>query len=270
IGNIRLFNEYTDAYSALLKTNQELQNTLNDLHETRLVILNSEKLSGTRILAAGIAHEFNNILAGIYGYSELSLLNKSPYEIDSNIKNILKLSDRGTEIVKNLLAFAGKSKISKKMIIINTIIKRLIKIILPEFNNLGITLDENYGKLTPMKCDTNQMSQVFVQLMVNAKDSMADNNGGILKITTSQSKKFVEVVIEDNGRGIEPDILENIFEPFVTTKGAFGGGIPERHGLGLSLAYGIIKEHGGDIKIESQLSKGCRVTVSLPVDPPKK
>ncbi|MCP4726634.1 MAG: GAF domain-containing protein, partial [bacterium] len=83
IGNIRLFNEYTDAYSALLKTNQELQNTLNDLHDTRLVILNSEKLSGTRILAAGIAHEFNKIRAGIYGYSELSLLNKSPYEIDS-------------------------------------------------------------------------------------------------------------------------------------------------------------------------------------------
>ncbi len=270
IGNIRLFNEYTEANSSLLKANQDLQNTLNDLHETRKVILNSEKLSGIRVLAAGIAHEFNNILAGIYGYSELSLLNKNPYEIEANIKNILKLSDRGTEIVENLLTFAGKSKISKKTININTILKRLIKIIRPEFDNLGIALKEEYGKLDQIRCDSNQISQVFVQLMANAKDSMVEYNGGTISIITSQKKDLIQVNIVDTGKGIEPEILENIFDPFVTTKGAFGGGIPERHGLGLSLAYGIIKEHGGDIKIVSQPSNGCKVTVLLPSGPSRK
>ncbi|MFC1564625.1 ATP-binding protein [candidate division KSB1 bacterium] len=266
IGNIRLFREYTEANSSLLKSNRELQDTLKDLHDTRSIILNSQKLSGIRVLAAGIAHEFNNILAGIYGYSELSLLTKNPTEISSNIRNILKLSNKGTHIVNNLLTFAGKSKISRKTININTLFNRLDKIIGPEIKNLGIVLEKNLGKIPSIKCDASQVSQVFLQLISNARDSML-NSGGVLKITTSKTAKYVKAVIEDTGKGIEPEILENIFDPFVTTKGAFGGGIPERHGLGLSVAYGIVKEHKGEIKIESQLKKGCKVTVLLPFDP---
>lgn len=265
IGNIRLLAELKDANLSLKDTNENLHKTLAELHKTQQYIFNTEELSSVGILAAGIAHEFNNIFAAIQGYSEISLLNTDLKDHQKNFKTIIKLSNRATKIIENLLDFSRKPLLKKKNVNLNKEIRSIIYFVKPELNSRGITVKKNLHKIPNITCDLSQLSRVFLHLISNARDAMEDK-GGTLTVLTKKVKDWVEVVFSDTGKGIEPNILKNIYDPFVTTKGAFGGGSQPGIGLGLSVAYGIIKNHKGEIVITSSVGRGTEVSLRLPVE----
>lgn len=264
IGNIRLFDEIKDANKSLQDTNENLHITLAELHKTQQYIFNSEELSGIGIFAAGIAHEFNNIFAGILGYSELSLINTNMKEHKRNFETIIKLSNRASKIIENLLDFSRKPVLKKTKANINSELKSILEFVGPELKNTGIKIKKYFGKIPNIECDLSKMSRVFLHLISNARDGM-EETGGTLTIKTKKGAKWVEILVADDGKGIEPNILKNIFDPFVTTKGAFGGSTQPGTGLGLSVAYGIVKNHGGEIEISSTVGTGTEVTIRLPI-----
>lgn len=262
IGNIRLFDELKETNLSLQETNENLRQTFTELHKTQQYIFNSLKMSGISVLAAGIAHEFNNIFAAIMGYSELSLLSANAEEHKKSFKAIFKLSNRALQVIKKLLAFAGRHQMIKTKINLHTELQSILNLVKSELTKNGIKVKTSFGKSHFVVCDINQISQVFLHLISNARDSMED--GGTLSIGTRQIDNWVKITFEDTGKGIEPSLLKNIFDPFVTTKGAFGGGEQPGLGLGLSAAYGIVKSHDGDIDITSEVGSGTKVTVRLP------
>lgn len=264
IGNIRLFNELKDANRTLQDTNENLHITLAELHKTQQYIFNSEELSGVGILAAGIAHEFNNIFAGILGYSELSLISTDKKEHKKNFEIIIKLSNRAVKIIENLLDFSRKPALKKVKANINAELKTILEFVQPGLKNAGIKIKKYLGKIPNIDCDISKLSRVFLHLISNARDGM-EETGGTLTIKTGKGANWVEILIIDTGKGIEPNILKNIFDPFVTTKGAFGGSTQPGTGLGLSVAYGIVKNHGGDIEISSKVGLGTEVKIRLPI-----
>ncbi len=129
----------------------------------------------------------------------------------------------------------------------------------------GINIRTFHESIPHVLCDLNQIAQVILHIVTNARDAM-EEDGGTLSIQSRQERSNVVIEISDTGIGIEEEILKNIFDPFVTTKGPFGGGHQPGKGLGLSVAYGIIKNHGGNIKIKSKVGIGTTVSLHLPVD----
>jgi signal transduction histidine kinase len=263
IGNIRLFSDLKRANLALQETNDNLHKILLELHKTQQYIFNSERLSGVNLLAAGIAHEFNNIFAAIMGYSELCLLKPDLDEHKRTFETVIKLSHRATTIVTNLLTFAGKERMLKTNINLNNELRLILDFVRPELEKSSIIVKKRFGDIPFVICDRNQISRVFLHIISNAKDAM-EPNGGILSIRTRPKDDMVIITISDTGKGIEPHILRNIFKPFATTKGSFGGGRQNGIGMGLSVSYGIIKSHGGNISVSSKIGSGTSIKITLP------
>jgi len=262
IGNMKLVETLKEKNRSLQQLNEKLHKAWRELHRTQQFIINSEKLSGISILAAGIAHEFNNILAGIVGYGELGLLQPEINEMKKNIRSILKVSDRASDIIKKLLAFAGRGKMKKSMVNLNNEIETILDFVNPEFEKAGIVIRTHLGAIPRIPGDINHLAQVMLHVISNARDAM--ESGGTLTITTRKSARWVEMLFEDTGTGIEQEALDAVFNPFMTTKGALGSGAQQGSGLGLSIAYGIVRSHNGEISIESGTGRGTKIAVRLP------
>jgi signal transduction histidine kinase len=181
------------------------------------------------------------------------------------LNRITKEIDRLNELLKTFFSFAKPQKLNLVHCHIQDIINEIIPFLMKEIADKGIRFVENYHPQLPkIKVDKNQMYQVFLNLFLNAIQAMP--NGGELKIEASRmisysldgfKQDFVKIVISDQGRGIPPHIVQKIFDPFFTTK-------PKGIGLGLSITYQIIKQHGGTIKVESEWEKGASFVISLP------
>jgi signal transduction histidine kinase len=240
-----------------------------DLKEVQEQIVWTEKLASLGKLAATIAHEINNPLAGVLNYIRLIMKQLSrdrfSHEKLEDISRYLKIMESETarcgEIVKDLLAFARRTKITMESNSIEDIINKTLNLISHELEMKELQLKKNITPNLPkVKCDFKQIQQVLLNLMYNASEAMP--NGGTLTITANRSngaKALLEVAISDTGCGISEKDMENIFEPFFTTKEE-GKGV----GLGLSVVYGIIARHNGTISVESEPGKGSTFKVRLP------
>ncbi len=234
----------------LHKTVDDLAQSNTQLASTQEALMQSEKLASMGQLAAGVAHEINNPLGVVLMYANL-LLEK--YEKDPSLKDDLKLiaeqADRCKKIVGGLLNFARKNKAILQPTNICDIVDKAIQAI-PNGKGVEIKV-ETQTKDTIAEVDGDQMSQVFSNLVSNA--IAATNKSGLIKIVIGGDDKRMNVKVVDNGIGIAKENLSKIFDPFFTTKQ-----IGEGTGLGLAVAYGIIKMHRGDIKVESNtdFSKG--------------
>ena len=240
-----------------------------DLKEVQEQIVWTEKLASLGKLAATIAHEINNPLAGVLNYIRLIIKqlsrNHFSHEKLEDITRYLKIMESETarcgEIVKDLLAFARRTKITMESNSIEDIINKTLNLISHELEMKELQLIKNIAPNLPkVKCDFKQIQQVLLNLMYNASEAMP--NGGTLTITANRAngaKAHLEVAIYDTGCGISEKDMENIFEPFFTTKEE-GKGV----GLGLSVVYGIIARHNGTIAVESEPGKGSTFTVRLP------
>jgi two-component system, NtrC family, sensor kinase len=228
-------------------------------------LIQSEKLSAIGELISGIAHELNNPLTGVMGYSQLLQLRK---DLDERAKeNLLKINNlalRCQKIVQNLLSFARKQKPERTLCAINDILEKTVDLRSYEFqvNNIEISreLDRNLPKTI---ADAHQLQQVFLNILTNAEQAMLEAHGnGRLVIRTHADDSNTRIIVEilDDGPGIPESYLTRIFDPFFTTKEVGKG-----TGLGLSLSYGIVKEHGGNIYARSQLGKGSTFVMELPI-----
>jgi signal transduction histidine kinase len=248
---------------------QKIKVAYQELKEIQEQIVWTEKLASLGKLAATIAHEINNPLAGVLNYIRLIIKklarNHPSHEKLEDISRYLKIMEsetaRCTEIVKDLLAFARRTQITMENNSIESILNKTLNLISHDLDMKALQLIKNIAPDLPkVKCDFKQIQQVFLNLLYNASEAMP--NGGTLTITANKvngAKALVEVSISDTGCGILEKDMENIFEPFFTTKEE-GKGV----GLGLSVVYGIIAKHHGTVTVESEPGKGSTFTVRLP------
>ena len=248
---------------------KNIKEAYQDLKEVQEQIVWTEKLASLGKLAATIAHEINNPLAGVLNYIRLIIKqlsrNRLSHEKLEDISRYLKIMESETarcgEIVKDLLAFSRRTKITMESNSIEDILNKTLNLISHELEMKELRLKKNIAPNLPkVKCDFKQIQQVLLNLMYNASEAMP--NGGTLTVTANKAnggKALIEVAISDTGCGISEKDMENIFEPFFTTK-AEGKGA----GLGLSVVYGIIARHNGTISVESESGKGSTFKVRLP------
>ncbi len=210
-------------------------------------------------LVAGVAHEIGNPLTGILTYAYMlrdSFDKDDPRREDMEV--IIQETLRCREIVRGLLEFAREAKSKRERFDLNQLILRSVKLVekQKDFKNIKFIyqLEENLGEI---EADPYQIEQVILNLVLNACEAMPE--GGNIWVRTRSKDSQVIIEVEDQGVGIPQEHLEAIFEPFFTTKKETGGS-----GLGLSISYGIIKSHGGEIEVESEPGKGSLFRVILP------
>jgi two-component system NtrC family sensor kinase len=227
-------------------------------------LLQAAKLAAVGEMAAGIAHELNNPLTTVIGFSELvfnELKEDSPnYE---EMGMVLAEARRASGVVRRLLDFSRQGERTRTRADLNEAVYDVIALTqhLIRTNDVTLSLALD-GELPWVLMDTNLMKQVLLNLIHNALQAMP--NGGYLQVSTHPAerdeKKWAVMSVTDNGAGIKPADIERVFEPFFTTKADRGG-----TGLGLSVTYGIVTDHGGTIEIESEPGKGSTFAVWLPI-----
>jgi two-component system NtrC family sensor kinase len=223
----------------------------------------TDRLASLGELASGAAHELNNPLTSIIGFSQLLLEKEVPDDIHEDLKLINSEAQRAVSVTKNLLTFARKHAPVKQRDQINNIIEDVLKLRTYEHKANGIEVERQLDPDLPkIMVDYFQMQQVFMNIIINAEYFMIKaHNKGVLTITTKKQDDTVMISFADDGPGIPPENLKRIFDPFFTTKEAGKG-----TGLGLSICHGIVTGHGGQIYVRSQLGKGATVFVELPIN----
>jgi signal transduction histidine kinase len=227
-------------------------------------LLTSEKLASIGLLSAGVAHEINTPLTGISSYVQIlqKKLSKSPH--GQILEKIEAQTERVARIIKNLLNFArNPSESSFHKVDLKDNLQEIVSLIEYKLRTMNINLELKLEELRPLWAQGEQLQQVFINIILNAMDAMP--NGGTLRISLSENSNQAVIKIEDTGTGIKDQHLPHIFDPFFTTKGLGKG-----TGLGLSISYAIIKEHEGQITVESEWGKGSIFTIYIPKDLDKK
>ena len=223
----------------------------------------TDRLASIGELASGIAHELNNPLTSVIGFSQLLLEEDIPENLKEDLGTIYSEAQRASAIVKNLLTFARKHAPMRQLSQVNSILEDVLKLRSYEHKVNNIELEKNFApELPEIMVDYFQMQQVFLNIIVNAETAMLEANGrGKLVISTGRVNNTVKVTIADSGPGIAKENLRRVFDPFFTTKEVGKG-----TGLGLSICHGIITGHGGKIYAEGEIKKGASFVVELPLN----
>ena len=219
-----------------------------------------DKLSSLDRMAAGIAHEINNPLTGILLYSS-SLSKKVPSggTLEEGLKIIIKETQRCKTIIQGLLEFARDKKPQKAMTNINDIIESALGILYNEFHLRHVRIEKNLAKdIAKLFLDENQIEQVFINLLLNALHAVDDSGLITIQSAMDTEQNSIHVEVGDSGCGIAAGDINNIFEPFFSTKA-------NGTGLGLAVSYGIIKNHLGDLWVFSEPGQGTRFVIELPI-----
>jgi two-component system, NtrC family, sensor kinase len=252
IGSVGIFSDLREQ----LKMRQ-------DLEDARIQLLQSEKIASVGRLAAGVAHEINNPLSGILIYADLLKRDLADHpQVSEDLQEIITQTLRCKQIVTRLLEFSRQSVGQRIPFEINEFIKRSAELLTYQalFHNVELILDLQ-PDIPEIMGDPGQLQQVFTNLIINAGAAM--NGKGRIVITSrfDPESERVSLQFADTGPGIPPEIMDKIFEPFFTTKRPGEG-----TGLGLSVAYGIIQQHGGSIEVKNAHTGGAIFTILLPLD----
>jgi len=253
-----------------------IEGTVTDITDRKHLeeqLRQSQKMEAIGQLAGGIAHDFNNLLTTVLGYSNMALNQLSPHEpLREEIEEIQKAGERAANLTRQLLAFSRKQLFEPKLLDVNALIAeatRMLSRLIGEHIRLVTQLDPSLGSV---RADPGQLEQVLVNLVVNARDAMAD--GGTLTIRTQNADvdavnsrmhfgapagRYVVLSVADSGVGIDPEIQKRIFEPFFTTKEK-----PLGTGLGLATVYGIVRQSGGQVFVASEPGRGATFAIYLP------
>ena len=271
-----LTTSFNEMSTSLNRARQEL-NALNEslerqveertvaLKEAQAQLVQSEKMSSLGKLAASIAHEINNPLAGILTYAKLLIRMHEEDEVSGetrascvrNLKLVQRETERCSAIVRNLLDFARQRPLTLKEVDVNQAVEESLLLLANQIAIQGIVLEKDLLPVPKVRADYGQLRQAFVNIALNACEAMS--KGGTLKVASRPrpGETMIDVVFTDTGPGIPPDHLSKILDPFFTTK-------EKGTGLGLSVVYGIVERHGGRLDIRSQVGQGTTVTIRLP------
>lgn len=233
------------------------------LNPAHLQQLQAEKLSTIGEVISGVAHELNNPLCGVLGFSQLVLARNSSGPVVSDLEKIHESALRCQKIVKNLVSFARGQAPERRYLGVNGIIDKTLdlKKYQLQVNDIEV-VRELEPDLPRTMLDFHQMQQVFLNLINNAQQAMemVPDRRGRLRVRTSHDGMAIRVEITDNGCGITPEVVQKVFDPFFTTRQKSRG-----TGLGLSVSYGIVKEHGGRIEAVGREGEGATFTVEIPI-----
>jgi len=229
--------------------------------------LQLEKMNSIRTIVAGIAHEFNNILAVVHGSAEMLEDGfENEKELENGLRNIKKASDDGAGIVRDMIAITKSEKDTSEYIFfdLRQLIIQAIETTVPGWKDTAHPGEKKYEvdrsgmKRTPgVFCDPAELREVSINIINNALDAMPD--GGRISFSTWSNENTVFVEISDTGMGMSEEVRNQMFDPFFTTRR------PERTGLGMGVAYSIVKRHGGKMEVESEEGKGTTLILSLPI-----
>jgi len=241
---------------------------VRDISERRKMqaqLIMAERLASVGQLASGIAHELNNPLTSVIGFSQLLSDKDIPEDIKEDVKIIYSEAQRAAGVVKNLLTFARKHASVKQLVNLNSIIETVLELRAYEQRVSNIKVNTRFAfNLLEVSANAFQLQQVFINIIINAEYFMIEaHHRGTLIITTEKAGNIIKASFADDGPGILAKNLGRLFSPFFTTK-ELGKGT----GLGLSICHGIVTEHGGRIYAESKLGKGATFVVELPISTP--
>ena len=230
------------------------------LRQTQEQLLQSEKLAAMGRLTSQIAHELNNPLYGIMNTLELLKTEISP---ESKRRKVLEMAlsetVRLSELLRKMLSFSKPDQEEKQPVDINTVLDEILLLHQKQLQENDIKINTDFAQSLPkIKASKNQLRQVFLNLVANARDAMP--NGGSLIVATSLGRENIEIKIADTGVGIKDEHISKIFDSFFTTKDSIKG-----VGLGLSVCYGFIKDHGGEVQVQSQVGKGTTFEITFPI-----
>lgn len=249
----------------LASLEQQVDQRTAELKRAQQQLVRSEKLSSLGRLAASIAHEINNPLAGILTYSKLLIRtlddpngeDRERVAAVKHLKLVQRETERCTAIVRNLLDFARERPLDPKAVAVNQVVEEALGLVSSQARMTNVAVSKELGDVPLVHGDFGQLRQAIVNLLINACDAMPQ--GGQLAITTRAARDgdMVDLSIADTGCGIPPEHLSKVLDPFFTTK-------EKGTGLGLSVVYGIVERHGGSVDIVSAVGSGTKVTLRLP------
>ncbi len=253
------FNQMTENIEL---SQSKLKQTVETLKTTQAQLIQSEKLSAVGEFVAGVAHELNNPLAAVMGFSEMLKSADVGEKHSRHLDIIFKSAQRCQKIVQSLLSFARRAAPERKPVSVNKLIEDVLEMISYPLRTSNVKVVTHFSQQMPVVlADGHQVQQVVLNIINNARQAIeGKTEAGCITLTTNHDANFVRIVIQDNGPGIAPENLKRIFDPFFTTKEVGKG-----TGLGLSLCYGMIREHGGNILATSSPGAGATFTIELPV-----
>jgi len=238
-------------------------------------LIQAQKIEAIGTLAGGIAHDFNNILSGIMGYTELSLdMAKGQPKLHQNMEQVMAAANRARDLVRQILTFCRKAQQETRPTALGPVIDEVVRFMRASLPTTIEIKVQNQAVSDIIMADPSQLHQVLVNLCTNAGHAMKEHGGvleiglkevcldkhGLLLDSNITAGRCLELSVRDSGKGIEPENLTRIFDPYFTTKGPGEG-----TGLGLAVVHGIIKSHGGDIRVYSELGKGTVFRMYLPL-----
>jgi two-component system NtrC family sensor kinase len=264
----RTFNqmgeELMQSRAEIVRWNRELEDRVAsrtaELKQAQAQLVQTQKLAALGQLGAGVAHEINNPLGAVIGHVQLLLGDRDPGAADyESLRHIEKGAQRASQVVQNLLRFSVQRKEPVRTTVdLNKLTRDTLSLTESLIRDQQIALVFDLSEPAPRAlADAGQLAQVLLNLTANARTAMA--SGGTLTVRTRSEGERVALVVEDTGKGIAPEIRERIFEPFFTTKDDWSN-----VGLGLSVTYRIVEEHGGRIDVASEPGRGAVFTVYLP------
>ncbi len=240
----------------------DLKERESSLKKAQHALIQSEKMAAVGTLSAGLAHEVKNPLSAVLGYAQLSKRKlDQPEALLKHLDTIESETRRCNEIIGNLMTFSRQEKGEHSQISVNEVVEKSMAIVDHQLTLKGVKIESDLAENLPhISGNANQLQQVLMNLMINAQHAIGDD-GGTVALETLLKGESVFITVSDTGPGIPDEVAAKIFEPFFTTKPAGEG-----TGLGLSVTYGIIQDHGGDILVTGAKIGGAKFVIKLPLE----
>lgn len=242
--------------------NNALQQQIDILKEQ---LSQAQRLTAVGELASTTTHEFNNVLTTIINYAKMGQRHKDAATRDKCLDKILTAANRAARITNTILGMARNRSSGIEPTDLTQMVEDTLLLLEREMNKYRVTVEKHFQPIPSANINGNQIQQVFLNLLINARQAMPSGGRIAIKLLHDAENDMVDLVVRDNGTGIPPDVLPKIFDSFFTTKKGPDASGKGGTGLGLSMCREIIESHHGRIRVESTVGKGTAFTLKLPV-----
>ena len=244
---------------------ENVESLQRQIHELQQQLVSAQRLTALGELLGTTTHEFNNVLMSIINYAKMGLRHRDEATRDKSLQKILSAGERAAQITNSILGMARNRSGRFEPTDLERLIEDTLILLEREMNKYRIKVEKQFGQIPHVVANGNQIQQVLLNLLINARQAMP--NGGRLQIKTGTDPKnnTVDILVRDSGVGMDQTQLRQIFEPFFTTKSGPDETGKGGTGLGLAACRNIIESHNGRIKVQSTVGSGTAFTIKLPL-----